>query len=108
MEGDFGIDHILKIIETLLWLLDPARHFLYSAISGFLAFRLTLTTFSAFGWIWERLTQRRVNSAVGFTMLILSLLCGVALSLYVHHLLDYGWGAWDLPFNGASMNLKMP
>lgn len=108
MEGDFGIDHILRILEVFLWLLDPARHLLYAVISGLSGFCLMLTIFCVFGWVWEHLTHKTVNSGVVFIMLICSILLGAALGWYSHYLLDYGWGAWDLPFNGASMNLVKP
>lgn len=108
MEGDFGIDHILRILETIIWLLDPARHLLYSAILGLSAFCLMLTILSVFGWVWEHLTHKTANSGVVFIMIVLSLLFGTVLALYVHYLLDYGWGAWSLPFDSSPMNLVIP
>jgi len=107
MEG-LGIDYILGILDSLIWLLDPARHFLYSAILGSSVFCLTLTILSAFGWVWEHLTHRTMNSGVVWLMIISSLLVGTAFALGLHYVLDYGWAAVSLPFSGAPLELEIP
>jgi len=106
MDG-LGADYILGILDSLIWLLDPARHFLYSAILGSSGFFLTLTILSACGWTWERLTHRKTSSAAVFIMVICSVLVGTALALALHYALDYGWAAFANPFSGESLDLDL-
>jgi len=91
----YGWDYIDGILNAASWLLDPARHFLYSAILGSLVYCLTLTTLSAHGWVWEHLTHRKVSSVAVWLMILSSLLLGTSLALGLHYVLDYGWSALD-------------
>ena len=105
---ELGIDYLEVILERIIWLLDPARHFLYSAILGSLVFLLTLIMQSAVGWVWEHLTHRTVSTGVVWLMLLSSLLVGSFSALRLHYYLDFGWSAVSLPFNSLPLELNVP
>jgi len=105
---ELGIDYWLEILDKIQWLLDPARHWLYSAILGSLVFSLTLIILFVFGLIWERLTHREMSTDAVWYMIISSLLVGASAALGLHYCLDFGWSALDLPFNSLPLELNIP
>jgi hypothetical protein len=67
---------------------DEAWHFALSSISGFLAWLLILTMFSAAGWLWTRLSRASTPQAAKYFTNTLAFFCGLVAVWYSHTALD--------------------
>ena len=104
---ELGWDCLERLAEWAALLNDPLTHFLLSAIAGFLVYSLTLTTLSVHGWVWERLTSRKVSTVAGYIMIFSSLLLASAVVLGLHYVVDTYCCAFLNPLN-EPLDLILP
>jgi hypothetical protein len=87
-------------------LVDESKHFGLSLLMGSLGFYWTATIFCVSSWVWVTLTSKKMNTAVGYCMLIMCLLAGIALGLFSHAWLD-GFSLWYSTPSGPPLNLHL-